>query len=119
MADIVECPVCFEEFKEPKLLPCNHTLCMKCLEALGTGKTITCPLCNAQHEVPNRGVKAFTENQHVVQLVAERQVRSFIFFCSIDLISIVYCLIFTWIFRERTHFTNKLFVRRATYATCF
>ena len=63
MADIGECPVCFEQFKDPKILPCTHTLCPKCLQNLNRGRRITCPMCNAKHKVPERGVWAFPENQ--------------------------------------------------------
>ena len=74
MADITECPVCFDEFQEPKLLPCNHTFCLKCLENLDRQNVITSPMCNKEHQVPDRGVIAFTENQHAIQLIADRKV---------------------------------------------
>ena len=38
-------------------------------------KHVTCPKCDVTHKVPERGVKAFTENQHVIQLVADKKVR--------------------------------------------
>ena len=74
MSELTECPVCFEEFTEPKLLPCNHTFCLGCLGNIMKEDLITCPMCNTQHPVPKRGVKAFTENQHAVQLIADRKV---------------------------------------------
>ena len=74
MADITECSVCFEEYTDPKILPCIHTLCLNCLKTLNKGRRITCPMCNAKHKVPERGVQAFPENQHVVQLLIDKQV---------------------------------------------
>lgn len=42
-----ECPVCREEYKTPKLLPCAHTLCRNCLLSWlrDRGCQATCPLC--------------------------------------------------------------------------
>ena len=74
MADITECPVCFEEFEDPKLLPCNHTLCLECLENVRKEKSLTCPMCNSKHDVPDTGVVAFSDNPHVTQLIANRKV---------------------------------------------
>ena len=81
MADLTECPVCLDEYKDPKLLPCNHTLCLNCLENLQRtkqkgkkGSHLKCPICNTIHEVPERGVTSFTENQHVIELISKNQV---------------------------------------------
>ena len=43
-----ECPVCSHDFTEPKLLPCCHTICKKCVVSwLATGGQGGCPLCRA------------------------------------------------------------------------
>ena len=76
MADITECPICFEEFESPKLLPCNHTLCLGCLGNVRKEKSLTCPMCNSKHDVPDEGVVAFSDNPHVTQLIANRKVSS-------------------------------------------
>ena len=28
---LTECPICHEEFKRPKLLPCSHSYCLDCI----------------------------------------------------------------------------------------
>ncbi|KAK7444368.1 hypothetical protein BaRGS_00040418 [Batillaria attramentaria] len=42
-----ECPVCHEEFTEPKLLPCTHRMCKKCVLSWLQAKesSANCPLC--------------------------------------------------------------------------
>ena len=52
---VVQCTVCLDSFKEPKVLPCCHTFCKSCLEGIlkrsTRQKTLTCPHCRAEHKV--------------------------------------------------------------------
>ena len=59
---LFECPVCFEELSELKMLPCKHTFCLDCLNKMAHPgwpyvplKKISCPLCRAKHVLPNIG----------------------------------------------------------------
>ena len=50
--EIVECPVCMEVFKSPKILPtCFHTLCEACAMSMCRNKTINCPLCRKDNTI--------------------------------------------------------------------
>ena len=52
--DMTECPVCLEQLKEPRSLPCLHSFCTECLQGLlGTRQAIRCPCCNKETPVPN------------------------------------------------------------------
>ena len=86
MTDFTECPVCFEEYQNPRILPCSHTLCAECLEIMQKQrdgqKFITCPLCQTAHKIPRRGAGSFPENQHAIQLIVERKVKSIDFFLN-------------------------------------
>ena len=78
------CSVCLELFSEPKILPCCHTFCLKCLEKTarysGSSKVprdlsvkpvtrsacetssegeITCPQCRKTHVIPEGGLTCF------------------------------------------------------------
>ena len=49
------CTVCLELFTEPKVLPCCHTFCKKCLEGIlekaEEKEKLVCPQCRTEHEV--------------------------------------------------------------------
>ena len=53
----MECAICLEQYKEPKVLLCKHSYCRECLEKLvkkaGKKHTITCPECRSETEVRN------------------------------------------------------------------
>ncbi|CAL1546780.1 unnamed protein product [Lymnaea stagnalis] len=66
---LLQCAVCLERFKQPKILPCQHTFCLTpCLEGLVDRRTrsIRCPECRADHFVPRNGVTSFPNNLTVI-----------------------------------------------------
>lgn len=68
------CPVCLDLFDDPRLLPCSHTFCCKCLHStIKHPSKYTCPLCRyefAGHYLPiNRIVLALVEQIRENQLL--------------------------------------------------
>ncbi|VDL79360.1 unnamed protein product [Nippostrongylus brasiliensis] len=61
---LLTCPICLDRYKQPKLLPCQHTFCYPCLESCADSlhRTLKCPECRAEHSIPYDGVKAFQTN---------------------------------------------------------
>ena len=60
------CPVCLDLYTNPKILPCHHSFCQKCLEGLaqerearGDTYYLSCPTCRQHIKVPREGVGAF------------------------------------------------------------
>ncbi|KAL3890156.1 hypothetical protein ACJMK2_002448 [Sinanodonta woodiana] len=58
-----ECSICMDIFKNPKLIPCHHSFCYKCLEDyvkvnLSNGR-FNCPMCRKSVELPPGGVTSF------------------------------------------------------------
>ena len=51
----LECAVCLEQYTEPKVLPCLHSFCKRCLQGLLTEKgavfKINCPTCRSSADV--------------------------------------------------------------------
>jgi hypothetical protein len=43
------CPLCNNEYKDPRVLPCTHTYCFNCIrDKLIKNSRITCPKCHYQ-----------------------------------------------------------------------
>ena len=68
----ISCPVCLEEFEEPKCLPnCAHNVCQHCLGGMEKkrNEAIECPVCRVESIIPNGGVAAFPTNHLLVRLI--------------------------------------------------
>ncbi|XP_078699208.1 E3 ubiquitin-protein ligase TRIM71-like [Branchiostoma floridae x Branchiostoma belcheri] len=72
--DFLECTICLEPYKDPKVLPCLHTFCKDCLEKFvaqqGEGKdgNFPCPTCRIETELPGGGVEGLKDNFFVLSL---------------------------------------------------
>lgn len=72
ISDECTCPVCLEDFLEPKTLPnCAHNVCKKCLEKIVVAeeKEIRCPVCRKESNIPSEGVSGFPTNCLIVKLL--------------------------------------------------
>ncbi|XP_064609160.1 E3 ubiquitin-protein ligase TRIM56-like [Liolophura sinensis] len=60
------CSICLEQFKTPKLLPCLHTFCLKCLkehvERSVRNGSFPCPNCRQPTDVPTNTDTGFKTN---------------------------------------------------------
>ncbi|XP_064609161.1 E3 ubiquitin-protein ligase TRIM56-like [Liolophura sinensis] len=60
------CSICLEKFKTPKLLPCLHTFCLKCLkdhvDRSGRDGSFPCPNCRQPTDVPTNTDTGFKTN---------------------------------------------------------
>ena len=56
----ITCPICQEHYTEPKVLPCLHYYCKKCILKLAlrtqSGKPFHCPECRSGATLPEGGV---------------------------------------------------------------
>lgn len=54
--DVLTCSVCLERYRCPKLLPCFHTFCQRCVEKVaGTRPSFPCPTCRTVTVMPPGG----------------------------------------------------------------
>ncbi|XP_022786500.1 tripartite motif-containing protein 2-like [Stylophora pistillata] len=78
MGDETTCPVCLEEFQEPKCLPsCAHNVCERCLQNMvrRNSITISCPQCREESFLPPLGVSAFPTNHLLLRLIDNTPAR--------------------------------------------
>lgn len=63
------CGICLSQFSEPKILPCFHSFCLKCLEnnvrVTSQRERFACPTCRTSTAIPEIGVKGFQTNFYV------------------------------------------------------
>ena len=73
---ILACQICLEDFEEtevkvPRLLPCTHTLCHKCVGQLIRDKSLTCPECRVKHKAHNQE-QSFPQNKYILANVRRK-----------------------------------------------
>lgn len=73
------CGLCFDDYTDPRMLPCFHSYCSRCLkdyidqtEECGH---FTCPLCKFKHPVPVDGVQGFKPNIYITALQATKNMQ--------------------------------------------
>lgn len=69
---LLRCAICLDRFRQPKLLPCQHTFCESpCLEGLVDYYTrrIKCPECRLEHRVPIAGTSGFPNNLTIISFL--------------------------------------------------
>lgn len=61
---LLTCSICLDRYKNPKLLPCQHTYCLPCLDnyADTAHHNLKCPECRSEHSIPYEGAKGFPTN---------------------------------------------------------
>ena len=68
----LECGICLDQYKDPKLLSCFHVFCKECLERLvlqEEGQSILrCPNCRRGTAVPAQGVSGLQSDFHAHHL---------------------------------------------------
>ena len=44
--NLIECAICLDYFDDPRILPCSHTFCLRCIQktAASNGGRFECPL---------------------------------------------------------------------------
>jgi len=80
LADVTECSICTEVFTDPRVLPCVHTYCLKCIQGWGKdklpGDKLECPLCRKEFTIPQNGLEGLPRNFFVEKVLRVRELTS-------------------------------------------
>ncbi len=66
---LLECAICLDQYRDPRVLPCGHTFCLLCLKTYAatvkrsSGVQLSCCLCKAPWFEPNRSVEELPRNE--------------------------------------------------------
>jgi len=78
--DMTECSICCEVFTDPRVLPCIHTFCLKCLLDYGKdkqpGDRMACPMCRKEFTIPDDGLAGTQKNFFMEKLVHVRKLST-------------------------------------------
>ena len=74
--DVTECPMCTKTMVDPKILPCIHSFCFKCIEQCWQDKTpgdkVPCPMCGSNFSIPDGGLTDLPKNFFIEKLLDAR-----------------------------------------------
>jgi len=74
---MTECCICTEVFTDPRVLPCIHTFCLKCLLNYGKdkqpGDSVPCPMCRKEFTIPDDVLSGTQKNFFMEKLVHVRK----------------------------------------------
>jgi len=80
LADVTECSICTEVFTDPRVLPCIHTYCLKCIQGWSKdkppGDKQACPLCRKTFTIPENGLDGLPKNFFVKKMLRVRELPS-------------------------------------------
>ncbi|KFO53867.1 Tripartite motif-containing protein 3, partial [Corvus brachyrhynchos] len=65
------CSICLDRYCNPKVLPCLHTFCERCLQNYipAQSLSLSCPVCRQTSILPERGVPALPNNFFITNLM--------------------------------------------------
>jgi len=108
VSSLTKCPICLENFDQPKSLPCLHTYCLKCLKSLcqsvRPGQKKPCPKCRKEFRIPGGGVDDLPSNFDMVALLeahrgveyceqhADEAMKLYCFDCNSDICVLCFAL---------------------------
>ena len=76
----VSCPKCKDTYKNPKRLPCLHSVCLHCLEELqrksSSHDTVVCPTCKQESKIEGRNLGKLPDSPYIASLCEVLRIMS-------------------------------------------
>ena len=72
---ITECSICTETFQDPRILPCIHTFCLRCMQQMAKqgnkkpGDKLSCPICRKEITVTDDEAMGLQKNFFMARLI--------------------------------------------------
>ncbi|XP_022099285.1 tripartite motif-containing protein 55-like [Acanthaster planci] len=72
----LECPICHNRYRQPKVLNCQHSFCEECLveyheSGFKDSPKVPCPVCRQETTFPKIGIQGLTTNLTLVGLTED------------------------------------------------
>ena len=69
--EFLQCALCIDRLQKPKVLPCQHTFCVACLElwVAKNNNQLSCPVCRNEYQLPDGGVNGLPDNFFVNSII--------------------------------------------------
>ena len=97
-ASNLNCTICLDLFSDPRVLPCLHTYCLKCLQGLVNKENgdLSCPQCRAKHEIPKGDVSNYLRDLSILPELEEAKATTkkeakMCGLCTSDEVAVGYC----------------------------
>ena len=98
-ASNLKCSICLELFSDPRVIPCLHTYCLKCLQDLVSDQKseLSCPQCRVKHKIPNGGVDSYLSDLsilpelEVAKATTETEQTKICDFCITGEVAVSFC----------------------------
>ena len=95
----LKCSICLELFNDPRVLPCLHTYCLKCLQGLVSNKKsdLSCPQCRAKHKIPKGGVDSYISDLSILseleaaKATTKKEETKICDFCTTGEVAVGFC----------------------------
>ena len=63
LEEILKCPICKCQIKDPRILPCYHSFCLNCLRQHIENGLQSCAICQEKVPLPVNNVWGFPKNE--------------------------------------------------------
>uniref|UniRef100_A0A8C6DDN4 RING-type domain-containing protein n=1 Tax=Moschus moschiferus TaxID=68415 RepID=A0A8C6DDN4_MOSMO len=75
---LLMCSICLDRYRCPKVRPCLHTFCERCLQNYipAQSLTLSCPVCRQTSILPEQGISTLQNNLFISSLMEARQRNS-------------------------------------------